>query len=335
MRPTTRPGFTLVELLVVVMIIALLMSLLLPAVQSARKNARTTQCQNNLHQLGVAFAHYRSLRGTTQVNQLPERWVGELGSHLGGELGVLLCPEDEEGAVGGMAGEGLYVVQDQFASGDIDFSPISKMIEMNGSGNWGQFEDFQLNFNYEGTRNTQDISASDWDIFEAQVGGSVGSDQLLVALNNDAGCFFDFGKSPNTVRALIPVQELHSDHWVGQAENDDAIGQNLNWLDEELIIQLSGASLHSNEMDLSEHPIGGGGAASYGMNDLVSGRSSAKQVLLVEYEKIRVDVDADIFVEYFAPRHHGLAHALYVDGSVKRHSISLLDPSIDMTPWTP
>lgn len=58
-----RVGFTLIELLVVISIIGILIGLLLPAVQAAREAARKAQCQNNLHQIGIALHAYESSWG--------------------------------------------------------------------------------------------------------------------------------------------------------------------------------------------------------------------------------------------------------------------------------
>lgn len=58
-----RHGFTIIELMVVVAIVGIIVALALPAVVSIRSSARSLQCKNNLHNLGLAM---HNLQGTTK-----------------------------------------------------------------------------------------------------------------------------------------------------------------------------------------------------------------------------------------------------------------------------
>ena len=79
-RISSRSGFTLVELLVVISIIVVLMAILFPAFQSAREKARQTRCISNLHSLDVAMKtylqDYRRFPPPPYYDPVGQRYIG-------------------------------------------------------------------------------------------------------------------------------------------------------------------------------------------------------------------------------------------------------------------
>lgn len=85
-----RNGFTLVELLIVIAIVVVLVALLLPAVGVVRARARSTQCQNNLAELGLAVQ--KASRLAEQPLRASE-WQARLPSVLDDKTALFNCPE--------------------------------------------------------------------------------------------------------------------------------------------------------------------------------------------------------------------------------------------------
>jgi len=105
-RPSScAPGFTLVELLVVIAVIAILAALTMTAVMSAMESASTTSCNGNLGQIGKALFMYTKDYGTflPSVGPHPKYlyWFDEsvLGRY-NRDPKIYVCPAKKGTAVG-------------------------------------------------------------------------------------------------------------------------------------------------------------------------------------------------------------------------------------------
>ena len=99
-RPRER-GFTLIELLVVIAIIAILAAILFPVFARARENARKSNCQSNLKQIGTAVMMYAQDYEET----MPVRWNGKIDWQQAIDpyvknTGVRICPSTKDYSYG-------------------------------------------------------------------------------------------------------------------------------------------------------------------------------------------------------------------------------------------
>jgi len=93
-----RSAFTLIELLVVIAVIALLMALLMPALNLAKKQARSSACKVNLHQWAQIWSMYCQDNDgyfcveSRNVGWARGNWIVALRPMYQTKEGMLICP---------------------------------------------------------------------------------------------------------------------------------------------------------------------------------------------------------------------------------------------------
>jgi prepilin-type N-terminal cleavage/methylation domain-containing protein/prepilin-type processing-associated H-X9-DG protein len=97
-----RRAFSLIELMVVIGIIAILIGFLMPALSTARRQAKSVQCQSNLRQVGQALVMYAGnwkgwIFPPALDSSMPreERWPTQVFKPPLWNPPIMKCPSDE------------------------------------------------------------------------------------------------------------------------------------------------------------------------------------------------------------------------------------------------
>jgi len=302
----TRCGFTLIELLVVVAIIAVLIGLLLSAVQAARKSANKAKCQNNLHNLGIAFHNERS---TTGAHFATSSWKGALNPYVENVSKIYNCPED------------LRLIA---VSGG-DAAAYIRVIGPPPYANMGNSTVFPIGSTSPRSRPSTRVPLT-------VPGSSAIEFELTPSNNND----FD-----DLVLLLEP--QPNGTTRVTYAKGDGGGTGNFGGYKYELLDSdmnvISSNFTHGQSSDVLA-------TSSYGMNASAHKLSfdDGGKVLLVEYTKSLASVvgsgAADIpnWSTLCQPRHTQRLNVLYYDGHVEMNSAKDIDPAdttINFEKWVP
>jgi len=363
-----RRGFTLVELLVVIAIIALLISLLLSAVQAAREAGRSAVCQNNLHQIGVAYFKIRSIRGDSAALGLASQWTSELLPHLENKSAMYVCPSDLDNTGGGgsanlegpVAFRGPLVKDMRFdksgaSNADIASNDTTYLFLERGSFTLPtdvKVDCYQAKY-YSSTGPSKTIPAGTLvDVFYWHMDGVNSSNITLKNMKMTFNAeIIGFICEDHTLNQTDPI--------LGNPDVTYPTGQGsrgYEWGAEQVeltsdrktfIVHTAHTTFPGENTRILTAP--GGAPSSYGMNNQATSaqRTHPVQVLITDYGKSVIDVDevgsSDFYWSdaenrfmnpYIEGRHFGRINVLYGDGSVRSRNVEgFFDPEQDH--WLP
>lgn len=303
-----RPGFTLLELLVVIAMIVLLIALVMPSLRSARASARMAHCESNLHQMAIGFKNLQ-LEGKRSVQAaIPTAWQAGLSDMSGGERRIFHCPE----------GGNSYGVFDGGVVGYVE-------ILLYGVWRTHTFEPSYFVRVKAGDTFPSNHYTLEFESSHGNEGGGGDWDDLVLTLDHANG-------------EVTVTMDAQGDLIGGVNNAHSNVGFRL-FAPDGIMLYESDLSAHPDvPAVIGTYPDGGDQGFDYGMNNRADALDSqGDKVLIVDYTKLIASVvgpDAlDIWQERAAPRHFDKLNVLFYGGHVLTMSPAEIDPEDDADNW--